>query len=86
MNQQANNSLGDMLSGLSQVAGGVDSLMDKLNSATTPEMLANMPADKRLEIESLKKQAAAAGAKVKPEADKAMAAATDMLRKAGINL
>ena len=85
MNQQGN-SLGGMLSGLSQIAGSIDSVMEQLENATTPEMLANMPADKRLEIESLKKQAMAAGSKVKPEADKAMYAATDILRKAGINI
>lgn len=85
MSQQGN-SLGDMLSGLSQIAGGIDSLMEQLNKATTPEMLEQMPAEKRAEIESLKNQAIAAGAKVKPEADKAMLAATEMLRKAGIKL
>ena len=86
MSQTGSSSIGDMIDGLSQTAGGVDSLMSQLANVTTPEILANMPADKRAEIESLKKQASAASAQVKPELDKVMASATEILRKAGINL
>ncbi len=84
MNQQGSNSLGDMFAGLSQMAGGIDSLMAKLEESTTPEILATLTPEKRAEIEGLKSKAILEGDKIKPLADKAMKEATDMLKKAGM--
>jgi TolA-binding protein len=86
MNQTGSNSLGDLMAGLSQMAGGVDALMAKMEEVTTPEVMNSLTPEKRFEIEQLKSQARAAASKIKPDTDKAMNAATDMLRKAGINI
>lgn len=86
MSQTGNDYLGSMLSGLSQTAAGIDSLIAELHKQTTPEILSKLDSEKRSEIERLKAQLEVEGSKVKESTDKAMAAATDTLRKAGFGI
>lgn len=84
MNQPGNDALGDMLSGLTKAAGGVGAMLAKLEESTTPEMLATLDPEKRAEVEALKSKIKLEAPKIQVEADKAMKAATEMLRKVGL--
>lgn len=86
MNQPGNNSLLDMFSGLKQAAVGVDALTSQLKNTVTPEMLNGLPEDKRSELEGLISQVTSKTQEINnigPQLDKAMAAATEMMKKAG---